>query len=382
MLGVIQEQHAERCRLFAQWKGLDWPIVQDPVNLLGPKAVPIFVALDAAGVVRAVNPDPREFDRFLTSSDPASSASQPRSHTRAELYERTLSGSPADEASDATALRKYGDDLILWGSDTDLDAAVAAYQAAVKLSPEHGPTHFRLGVALRRRYESDFRQTEDFQRAIVSWSRALELQPNQYIWRRRIQQYGPRMIKPYAFYDWVAQAQRDILARGEEPIALTVELTRAERADPSPQADFATRHDEEPDPQGRIELDQEPFVRLSATVVPHAAKPGNVVRVFLEMTPNAERKVQWTNEAGPTTVWVHADTGLAIETPRLDVSPTSKELSQETRAVEFEVKVPAEATAKTTHLKAYALYYVCAGVQGQCLYRRQNISIPIRVRAE
>ena len=55
LLGVIQEQHAERCRLFAQWKGLEWPILHDPLNLLGLRGVPVVVAIDEYGIVR----DPR-----------------------------------------------------------------------------------------------------------------------------------------------------------------------------------------------------------------------------------------------------------------------------------------------------------------------------------
>ena len=56
MLGVIQEQHAERCQLFAQWKNFDWPILRDPINQLGLNAVPIVVELDEEGVIKAVNP--------------------------------------------------------------------------------------------------------------------------------------------------------------------------------------------------------------------------------------------------------------------------------------------------------------------------------------
>ncbi|HVL13287.1 MAG TPA: hypothetical protein VM529_12035 [Gemmata sp.] len=52
VLGVTQEQHSERCRLFAQWKGFDWPILHDPINVLGSSAVPIVLALDEHGIVR------------------------------------------------------------------------------------------------------------------------------------------------------------------------------------------------------------------------------------------------------------------------------------------------------------------------------------------
>jgi tetratricopeptide (TPR) repeat protein len=385
MLGVIQEQHADRCRLFAQWKGFDWPILQDAINLLGPKGVPIVVALDAAGVVRALNPQPDQFDDFLSSSDPVVAASDSKRPTRRELYEDTLATRPPSigGTSNAASLCQYGDGLILWGTDKDLDATVVAYESAAKLTPEHGPTQFRLGSALRRRYESEYRQANDFQRAVAHWSLALELQPNQYIWRRRIQQYGPRMIKPYAFYDWVSQAQRDIRGRGEQPIELTVELTRAERAYPAKQAEFAASQGKEPDPHGEVQRDEGGVVQASATLVPQTATPGSTVRVYLELTPNAQRSVHWTNDAGPTTVWVVGDAGLSIEKPQIEASGKARaELSHETRAIEFEVKVPATAPRKETIIQAYALYYVCEGVKGQCVYRRQDVSIPVRLRDE
>jgi hypothetical protein len=44
LLGVIQEQHADRCRLLAQWKGFRWPILHDPINVLEATGVPILTA--------------------------------------------------------------------------------------------------------------------------------------------------------------------------------------------------------------------------------------------------------------------------------------------------------------------------------------------------
>ena len=61
LLGVTQEQHADRCRLFAQWQRFDWPILHDPINLLEAPAVPIVVAVDEYGIVRAVRPRPETF---------------------------------------------------------------------------------------------------------------------------------------------------------------------------------------------------------------------------------------------------------------------------------------------------------------------------------
>ena len=110
-----------------------------------------------------------------------------------------------------------GDSLILWGGPQRLREAIDAYAAAAQADPRDGRALFRLGVALRQRYESAAARRDDFQAAVENWGQALQLDPNQYIWRRRIQQYGPRLDKPYPFYDWVAEAERAIRARGERP---------------------------------------------------------------------------------------------------------------------------------------------------------------------
>ena len=65
LVGVIQEQHGDRCRLFAQWKGFDWPILQDKINLLGLRAVPKSIAIDEHGIVRSLNPSPNSIEEFL-----------------------------------------------------------------------------------------------------------------------------------------------------------------------------------------------------------------------------------------------------------------------------------------------------------------------------
>jgi tetratricopeptide (TPR) repeat protein len=67
----------------------------------------------------------------------------------------------------------------LWGAD--LAAAIAAYRRGLVLDPTDATTHFRLGFALCRRYDSAQRQAGDFQEVVNEWSRALALNPNQYI---------------------------------------------------------------------------------------------------------------------------------------------------------------------------------------------------------
>ena len=134
--------------------------------------------------------------------------------------------------------------------------AISNYQEAIKISPDEASLHFRLGVALRRRYEeyqgksTNHGQSNDFRAAVESWGRALELDPNPYIFRRRIQQYGPRLDKPYPFYDWIPLARKEITARGDHPVDLRVEPSGAEFAQPSRR--FSAQDDETsaPDPKG------------------------------------------------------------------------------------------------------------------------------------
>ena len=47
MVGIIQEQHPDRCRLFMQWKGMDWPVLVDAENRLGVAVVPVIVRRNA-----------------------------------------------------------------------------------------------------------------------------------------------------------------------------------------------------------------------------------------------------------------------------------------------------------------------------------------------
>ncbi|MEE2938355.1 MAG: hypothetical protein VYA84_20390 [Planctomycetota bacterium] len=53
LVRIIQEQHADRCRLLGQQHGFDWPILHDPINVLGTTAVPMFLAIDEHSIVRS-----------------------------------------------------------------------------------------------------------------------------------------------------------------------------------------------------------------------------------------------------------------------------------------------------------------------------------------
>lgn len=374
LVGVIQEQHPDRCRLFSQWRGMEWPILHDPINVLAPTAVPVFVAIDEHGVVRGVGPKLEWVtDTFLKTDYPPPETAAPIA-TRPGIEEvRRLA---MDDPSQSH-WQMLGDALILWGGPSRIDDAIAAYDRAATLDARSAPLQFRLGVAYRMRSESDAAQPGDFQRAVERWGAALEIDPNHYIYRRRIQQYGPRLIKPYPFYDWVAEARADIESRGETPIALAVEPGGAEIAQPERLFEAAETRLENPDPEGRINRDERGLISISAVVVPASIAPGEAARIHLELEPT--RLAHWNNEAEPLQIWVDAPEGWKIEGNLFSAAQPAEPESSEARRVEFEVLSP-DTVGEEPRISGYALYYVCEETGGQCLYLRQDFVVTVGIR--
>lgn len=374
MVGIIEEQHPDRARLFMQWKQMRWPVLVDSLNLLGIPAAPITLAIDEYGVIRIVNPKREEIEeKFLnrTFEKPAN----------LQLV--------ADRAPDLNALKRatrgdtgetweaFANALVDWGGVERLREAIEAYELALRSEPMAGALHFRLGVAYRKRYESDFRQAEDFRKAIEQWSAAIQINPNQYIWRRRIQQYGPRLDQPFPFYDWVTTARKEIHARGEIPMPLSVEPAGAEIANPEKAFEAAQSSFKEPDSQGRIMRDNGQFVKVETTVVPNTRATEVSGRIHVVFRPNPSNKVHWNNESGGMVFWVSSPVGWKVN-QRLTTIPNPPQIvSQEVREVEFEVRGPERNPASAVTLPAYALYYVCEDVNGVCMYRRQDVPITI-----
>ena len=374
MAGIVQEQHPDRTRLFMQWKQMEWPILVDSLNLLGVDAVPITVAIDEHGIVRATRIKASEAasfaEAFINTSFPApgEKPSQPPSLPDVAALKR------------AARWHSYANAVFLWGAEeARFDEAIAAYQHALSSAGDPPPQLlFRLGVAYRARYDSAKRRPGDFQVAVDYWQKALDRNPNQYIWRRRIQQYGPRLDKPYPFYDWVEQARVEIRQRGEAPAPLVVEPGAAEIA--APRKTLSVQTDStEPDPRKRIHRDEMPFILVEQTVVPPVIRPGSTGRTHLVFRPNTAKKAHWNNEAGDLEVWIDPPAGWKTDARRLTVPNPSESVSQEPRHVEFEFHVPAEAPAGEVTVPAYALYYVCEDEHGVCLYRRQDLSVRVRI---
>lgn len=376
MVGIVEEQHPDRARLFMQWKQMEWPILVDSLNLLNVSAVPITLLIDEGGIVRFIRPTDEDFHEFLETSYETVEAVRSRQPQEIEALEELAraarSGAPDD-------LKSYARHVVLWETPEELASAIAAYGRALEIEPSDGPTQFRRGVAYRKRYDSPSRQDGDFAAAVRHWERALEIDPNQYIWRRRIQQYGPRLDKPYSFYDWVLEARQVIAARGEKPVSLVVEPGGAEFARPIDTFSAAEKGGAEPDPRGRIHRDQEGLIQVEKTVVPAQVSPGESCRAHVVLRPNIGRRAHWNNEVGELVFWVDPPSGWDVDRQLLSVALPAQPVSQEERRVEFELKAP-ETFDRATPVRGYALYYVCEDVDGTCLYRRQDVTLVVEPR--
>lgn len=379
MLGVAQEHHANRCRLFAQWKGLDFPILHDPINFMGTRGVPIAIAIDEHGIVRDTRPKPENIEaNFLdkTFEAPQSAATKT---AKPSLSDVEALGVRAKQEKTADAWRALGDTLALWYSSDRIDDAIDAYTQAARIDQKDGAALFRLGVCYSLRNESERRRPDDFQNAVDRWGQALATNPSQYIWRRRIQQYGPRLDKPYPFYDWVAQATTEIKARGDTPVALRVPPSGSEIARPIKQFQISPEKEVSPDPEGFFPRDKEGYVKAEVTVVPSRVRPGESARVHVAFHPSAELKAHWNNEADPLRLWIDLPEGWQAD-HRLLAAPQPKESqSSEVRSLEFDLQPPKNAPAGPARIATYALYYVCEDVDGACWLLRQDVDFEIDV---
>jgi len=365
LIGIVQEQHADRTRLFMQWKEMEWPIMVDSLNLLGVSAVPITLLIDEYGIIRAIRPKDEEFRAFLARDFEETELPGPKELDLSEL-ESDAAGS---EVGDVTA---YADAAFLWKGAEGISESIDYYQWALALDPASGLLHFRLGVAFRERHESELRRADDFLRAVKHWQRALEIDPNQYIWRRRIQQYGPRLDKPYSFYDWVIRARKEIAARGETPFRLFVEPGGAEFASPTKYFTAERSDTREPDPDHKVRRDLEQMIKVESVLVPNTSERESSFRAHVAFYPNSEKLVHWNNEAENMVVWVSPPEGWSVDKQRLVVDVPSEPVSQEVRRVEFELEGPVT-LAGEAEIPVYAFYYICEDVDGTCLFRRQDI---------
>lgn len=363
VLGVVQEQHAERTKLYKQWKQYDFPIAQDSMTKLGAAVVPIFIGIDEYGIVRNTKLRPAGLKKFLATKFDEPNEPAPIEDTNVDYP------SIADSDGSAEDLCMLGDQELLFriSGSKSCDNAIAAYLSALAKDTDNGTILFRLGVAYRQRYDEHSHDDSDFDMASKYWAMALESNPRQYIWRRRIEQYGPRQEKPYPFYDWVGQAIDDITQRGDVPVELAVELTKSELADRS-KPNYSSP-EMKPESADRIERDRGVFISIESTIVPGFVKPGKPATVHLRLVPSGAK---WNNESTPLTVWVESE-NVKLSQQLMTFDNPNLPDSKENRSLEFDLLV---GNGGESSVKGFALYNVCSK-DGVCMYRRQDFEIQV-----
>jgi len=361
VVAVAQEQHAERTRLYQQWKKLDWPILQDAFCEMRITAVPLAIAIDEQGRVASHRVNSTWLKKWC--------------ETTSSKVE-TESKSPRASSERFAASVVVGDLLMKFPErNSDVNTAITNYTHALTVRDD-AAVHFRLGVAFRKRFDL-FGDEQDFRLAEKHWTKSLEMKPNQYIFRRRIEQYGPRLMKPYPFYDWVEQAIADINARGETPRPLKVRLSGSEIAARVASFGGVTGDVVAPDPEGKI-IRGTDLISVSSIVVPGKISPGKSARVHISMKPNDG--VKWNNESSEPQIWIETQEGIEVTHRLIQLKQPAVASSQETRTTELEIKLNKTYSGKEA-IKCYVLFNACKSDDGICMYRRKDFEITFEVKS-
>lgn len=356
--GIAPEQHGDRMALFLQWKQMeDMPVMVDSFNILNLKVVPVTLLIDESGVIRHRNPSEQDLRTFLK-RPPAEIGSAPE----AEQLSAAIHGvNPTRNPAWPQNMDDYHQSFI----DQRAPKRVRAAQ------------HFQLGVAFRMRFDSKSRDSADFAIAVWHWTTALELDPSNYIWRRRLQQYGPLLDKPYPFYNWIAQARDEIETRSETPRPLVTEPGEAERALPAKRPDAANNPPPHPDPDGKLPKDEHGLTLVATAVIPHTNANKQSVRAFIEITPNAARQAKWNDEGGLSSVHIKPPQGWVAHPAVLTLAPTTKSPLTSPRRIEFEMHRDGTTGAEHPTATAEFFYHICSGTEGLCQFLRRDVSVEL-----
>ena len=379
LLGVMEEQHADRCRLLAQWKQItDVPLLHDPLNLAGVDHIPMVVCVDEHGFVRRIDPDPdRLEERFVRRKFKYNPKA--RRPATEDLPDPTYTKRMVGEARTAASWRAHGDALVLGGLPPQIDEAIATYPHALKLDAADGLAYFRLGVAYRIRYDRPERQPGDFQAAIDAWSQAVRKRRRNAVFRSRLAQYGLRSDRSTSMYRWILTARKKIAKRGETPEKLAIEPIAAELA--KPHKKFKVSKGAVPDDAVvvRTPTDDQQLVAFESVIVPSViAKNKRYAQILLVFRPSESGGAQWDNRGEPLRVWLDQADGVKLSRQFVAFKNPEAAASSEVRTLNFEVMLPKSAKRRPVTIKGHAIYRISAGGEsaGRLLRRDFQVKVP------
>lgn len=367
VLGVDHEQHADRARLFAQWRGLAGPILHDPLNLSLVSELPTVVAIDEEGVIRAIQPSIDAIEKSFIKK-PWKKKKPMSKPEEAELPDPRVTRRTAEEAREPSASRAHADALVLSGLPPQIDEAIKVYRDVIVIDPKDAWSLFRLGVAYRIRYEREERQPGDFQAAVDAWAQAVRFAPTNAIFRQRFRQYGPSIEGSGAAYDWIPAARQDLARRGQKPMELEIEpLAMEMAAAPARGARISTPK------KGKHPTDKDGQVSIETTVVRSAdRKHANMAEVHVTLRPNG---VQWEDGEAPIRIWLENSKSARPARPYLEFPKTGSKSGSEARTLSFSVELTSK--SKTPHgtLKGDAVYCFRSGDESKTARQEFKVSI-------
>ncbi len=375
VLGVAHEQHADRCRLFAQWKEIDWPILHDPLNLINVETLPLVVAVDEHGIVRATRLQPDKLaDSFVNHDYAPPRKPVPLGPT--ELANPKITRRVAGEARSSEGWREHGDALVLAGRPVLINEAIDVYSRALKMKEDDADAWFRLGVAYRIRHDRPEHQEGDFQAAVDAWRNAVRIEPDNAVFAARLRQYRPCLDEPHAYYHWVDVALKEIITRGRTPVRLAVEpcsMERGELGDDSTRESTLATDNVRASPTA----DQDNLVGVEKTVVRGVGdESAGVAAIHLTFRPDADRDVRWDDAAGELLIQIEPPEGGKSKQKLVRYLPLPEAAPGGARTLSFDVQIP-KRSKRTASVKVRAVYAVRLGESAPPRHLGRDIAVSI-----
>lgn len=365
LLPVSHDQYADRAQLFAQWKKVETPILFDPINSLGLETVPLVVAVDEFGIVRAVNPKPDTIGEVFVNKKfkgkPPKLAEGVTEPPDARITRRV-----AGEGRDVEEICAHCVALLIAGEPPLLEEAVNNYFEALKKKPRSAEASFGLGVACRKRLDCESRQPGDLTAAISAWTRATTLEPRNGLYRARLAEFLPLRSGQKGPYDWVATAEKGITAAGKTPILLSSQPVKWDL----PAAKSEEASDE-------AEVDNDKLVSIDCVLVPSRDKKNVNAGLHVALWPDTQRQVQWHNEAEKTSIHLLKSDLLKANQPALSIANPKQHASNETRIISFPITFNSKEAAAGT-VKAVAYYTLTEPGSAGPKRLRQEFEIEIK----
>ncbi|MFT5304424.1 MAG: hypothetical protein ACI814_005252, partial [Mariniblastus sp.] len=157
VIGVVQEQHAERAQLYKQWKQYKFPIAQDSVTGLGLAVVPVPILLDEFGYVLNARPRISQIELLVNTKVERPTIPAPTlDPVQVDSTWQVLNDAKTNSSESSMSA---GDALLRAGNFESTRAAIKCYQAAIeravtaKSTELQGSGLFRLGVAYRTLFD-------------------------------------------------------------------------------------------------------------------------------------------------------------------------------------------------------------------------------------